>query len=226
MRKTIALLTALYIVLSVSSAAAVDYWGGPPADYWSRGVLNSTYQHWEFHTDNGMMYSYEADEYDNPGSFVPYAQFFVSWEWGSDWECPSELDPTGTVDGWHALSDSSHIVIAIPNTDDPLGVKWIFIQITSSHAPTNVCLCDGNYESGTWPTGFPQIQWEGPAPYGGAWYTYNYGLWMYPNPTSECIVIEVPTTTVIDQIVVDTICTTTLSQTEPLNWGEIKALLR
>ena len=64
-----------------------------------------------------------------------------------------------------------------------------------------------SYTSGTFSTGRPHIQWIEPAaPFGGVWYTYNYGLTIEPNPTSEMITITVPYCTVIDQIVVDTIC--------------------
>jgi hypothetical protein len=71
----------------------------------------------------------------------------------------------------------------------------------------------------------PQIQWPGPAPFGGAWYTYNYGLKIVPNPQVETVIIEVPFCTVIDQIVVDTVCTGTVAAEEK-SWSDLKALFR
>ena len=110
-------------------------------------------------------------------------------------------------------------------------MKAIFLQITSSKAPSNVQVtgqgADGPYTSGTWQTGLPQIQWPGPAPYGGAWYTYNYGFVIRPNPESETIVIDVPYCTVVDQIVVDTICTNDDAvPVENSTWSDIKVLYK
>jgi len=120
------------------------------------------------------------------------------------------LDPTFgvPVSGWQCLLPTTEIgtiILHIPNRPDPNEEKLIFLQITSSKGPSGVTALGfgaaGGYASGTWPTGLPQVQ------HANGWYTYNYGLSIRPNPEHEDIVIDVPGGTIIDQIVVDTICT-------------------
>jgi hypothetical protein len=107
-------------------------------------------------------------------------------------------------------------------------VKWIFLQITSSKAPSDVTVIGegpgGPFTSGTWATGLPHIQWPGPAPFDGVWYTYNYGRYVSPNPERETILISVPECTVVDQIVVDTICTVEPISAETSSWSDVKRL--
>jgi hypothetical protein len=219
------LFAAVALLLSATPASAEDVWGGPPDGWWDRGDSGSTYQLWDFETSMTPAYPTEQDNSCGEG----YADFdLTGWVWAPDWECPEDLDPSGTLDGWHCTSEpTGFVIITIPNTLDPDGIKWIFMQITSSKAPSSVTpVPPAGGTSGTWPTGLPQIQHPGPAPFGGSWYTYNYGFWIIPNPESETIIIEVPYCTVIDQIVIDTICTHIFSASESTAWGAIKALLR
>ena len=226
MRTMIALLTAVLLGLSFVSASALDYWGGPPADMWARGDSGSTYQMWDF--DNEL--SQTPEDFDNPYG-VPFYNFEFNWEWGL-WTCPEDLysGSTTSCTGWH-FDDQPYdgtISLGIYNTDDPNGIKWFFIQITSTKMPSSVSVA-GPFHSGTsgvWSTGRGPIQHAGPAPFGGVWYTYNYGLYLIPNPLYEYVDIRVPECTVIDQIVVDTICTQSLSSVEASGWGAIKTLLR
>lgn len=222
------LLTTLLALLLAAPALAVDVWGGPPPDAWPRFAPDTTFQHWDFAQPLLPL----PDVWDNPYG-EPWLEFLppTGWEYSDAWECPPELDPGQFVDGWHCFEpDGGQVVITIPNTDNPDGAKYIFMQITSSKAPSDVGVSGtgsepGGYTPGTWSTGRPQIQWPGPAPFGGVWYTYNYGLKIEPNPQAETIVIEVPYCTVIDQIVIDTYCTNVVAY-EKSTWGDVKRLFR
>ncbi len=226
MNKALGVLTVLLLVMVGATALAVDYWQGPPPDTWNRGDFGTTVQRWVFEsTALGPPESY-SNPYGEPVAEVTYGSF----EWGV-WDCSPELDPDGFVTGWHCNGDEGGVIVLhIPNTEIVDSIKWIFIQITSSKAPGSVTATGSGanppYTSGTWSTGLPQIQWPGPAPFGGVWYTYNYGLHIRPNPQSEDIIIEVPYCTIIDQIVVDTICTPDPVATEDRSWSDIKALFR
>lgn len=82
----------------------------------------------------------------------------------------------------------------------------IRVQMTSTKFPSSVTPVGGGsggpYSGGTWNTGVPSWQES------NGWYTYNWGLTIEPNPEFEDIAITVPWGTSVDQIVVDSICTT------------------
>jgi hypothetical protein len=223
MKKLSLILLALLIAAPV---LAVDYYQGPPPGTWDRGEPGSTFQHWTFEEpipEGPPMI------FDNPFG-LPFFELVGAFEFG-EWECPPEMDPRGFVTGWHCIDpDGGTILLHIPNTEFTNGAKTIFMQITSSKVPSDVEVeghgsNPGGYTSGNWPTGLPHIQWGSPAPYGGSWYTYNYGRVIVPNPQAETITINVPYCTVIDQIVVDTICTGTVAA-DTNTMDEIKALYR
>jgi len=228
MRKTVLMIMVLSMVCLTGTALAKDYWNGPPAGTWNRGDPGSTLQHWDF-SDPGIMI---PEILDNPWG-EPIAEFFPpmpGWEYG-EWECPEEMDPTGRVTGWHCTNpDGGTITLTIPNTDDPTGIKSIFIQVTSTKGyDVSVSGSGGNpggYGTGTWTTGKPLIQWNGPAPFNGVWYTYNNGLFIKPNPQSETITLTFPFCSVVDQIVVDTICSHDPVAAEENSWSRVKVLFR
>lgn len=218
------ILIALALLIAVP-AFAVDYWQGPPPGSWDRGGPNTTFQHWTFDTPEP---GGEPTVFDNPYG-LPVFDLIGDFEYG-EWECPPEMNPDGMVRGWHCVTPGGgDIVLAIPNTGFEDGEKFIFIQMTSSKFGDVEVAGFGNnqggYSSDFWTTGLPHIQWPGPAPFGGAWYTYNYGRVIRPNPQLETITIHVPYCTVIDQIVVDTICTGTVP-VERSTFDGVKALYR
>ncbi len=222
MKKLTLILLALLIATPV---LAVDYWGGPPQGTWERGEPGSTFQHYTFDTP---VLSGPADDFQNPFG-IPTFGFDGEFEYGQ-WECPIDMNPEGFVDGWHCINpDFGTIYLRIPNTEMVDGEKYIFIQMTSSKAPIDIQIDSfgyvPEYTCEPWPTGLPHIQWPDPAPYGGAWYTYNFGFVIRPNPQEEIIRIQVPFCTVIDQIVVDTICTGTVAN-EQRTLDQVKALFR
>jgi hypothetical protein len=228
MRKMVAMITVLLMICLAGTSLAKDVWGGPPEDTWARGDQGTTFEHWDFSNPE----LFEPENFDNPNG-IPFAEFDPTdgWYWGPEWECPPEMDPSGFVDGWHCENpDGGTITLVIPNTDDPAGKKWIFMQVTSTKGYSVTVSGSGSntggYTSGTWPTGKPQLQWPGPAPYGGCWYTYNSGLWIEPNPESETITLTFPYCSVVDQIVIDTICTQDPIATQKSSWSRVKALFR
>jgi len=228
MCKKLLMIVAMLVVCLVGTALAVDVWNGPPDGTWNRGDAGSTIQHWDFN-DPAWLF---PEILDNPYG-EPFVEFDppTGWEWG-EWEAPEELDPNGLVTGWHCSDPAGgSITLVIPNSDDPNGIKSIFLQVTSSKVPSDVTVSGsgGNpsgYTSGSWSTGLPHIQWPPPAPPGGLWYTYNYGRYIIPNPEYETITLTFPYCSVVDQIVVDTICSTDPVTNEESSWGRVKTLFR
>ena len=209
--KTVTLLAVL--ALSAVPVMARDY---GPLPGWDRTAPYSTFEHWEFSTNQLPCY---PEEFTNPFG-EPYAEFPTGvWEWSNGWPCPPGIedplgDGSGTCSGWHCNSPTGgKITLTIANNEEPNEYKRIFLQITCTHAPSDISVTGSGgaseYTSGTFPTGRPGSQEGAPAPFpgtGSSWYTYNFGLTIQPNPESEVITIEVPYCTVIDQIVVDTEC--------------------
>ena len=107
--------------------------------------------------------------------------------------------------GWQNLGGGT-MIFHVPNRPDPDEIKYIFIQITSTKAPSDVTALGfggaGGYTTGVFDTGLPPVQHPN-----NNWYTYNYGLTIEPNPEWEDVVIEFPFDTYVDQVVIDTICT-------------------
>lgn len=225
MKKLILITLICFVALPVF---AVDYWGGPPPGTWNRGDSGSTYEHWLF---NDPIPFGIPDIFDNPFG-EPGFELIGGFEYG-EYEVPIEIDPSGFIHGWHCIEeDGGAIVLTIPNSEFENGEKKIFLQITSSKGPGDITVVGfgnnpGGYTPGTWSPGLPQIQWPDtpPAPYGGQWYTYNYGLSLTPNPQSEIITIPVSYCTVIDQIVVDTHCSGTVPVVHS-TLDQLKALYR
>lgn len=204
--KKLALLFIFAVVACATPARAIDYWGGPPG--WDRGEPGSTYQKFDMSTPIAGLNPANVNE--NPFG-IPYIEMEGNWEWAIvDGPTPGE-----TVDAWHSEGDgmgggSSVLRLIIPNAPEPNPIKKIFVQITSTKAPSSVTPVGqgttGPYTAGTFPTGLPQIQHPG-SYQGLPWYTYNYGLTIEPNPEFEELLIEIPYCGWIDQIDVDTICT-------------------
>ncbi len=198
MRKLI--LIVIMMAISVVPGFAKDY-GLPGTAPWNRGDAASTYQHWEFSTDTGIT----PETYVNPYG-EPTFEFEVPTNWG--WT-PATPGPDGPdVTAWTNTSTggTGTIILHVPNNPDDNLIKFIYLQITSTKAPSSATPVGGGsggpYTGGTWPTGVPAWQEA------NGWYTYNYGLTIEPNPEFEDIAIEVPWGTSVDQIVVDTICIT------------------
>lgn len=226
----LAVVAALFLVVPLYAVEVFP--GPPPGDIsWARGDSGSTWQHFDFPDGNLPAFPTDGDNpYGEPWA-VPETG---SWEWGNGWSCPPEMDPSGVVDGWHCTSPTGgKISIEIPNNDDQNEVKYIFMQITSAGVPTDIGVTGTGsstpgYTVGIWPPGTvpPHQAWPGSSQFGKPWYTYFYGYVIRPNPKSETITIEVTQCTIIDQIVIDTLCTEDFSPVESETWSVIKALYR
>ena len=186
-----------------------------------RGDPGSTYQHWQFTNvtsntpeTNNNPYGDPSFEFEEPGN----------WGWN-----PAMPGPDGpNVSAWTLQTESGTgtIILHVPNKPDPNEIKYIFLQMTSTKAPSPGGVTPvgggsgGPYTAGTWNTGVPQ--WQEP----NGWYTYNWGLTIEPNPEYEDIVITVPFGTSIDQIVVDTICTPEPATLALLLMGALLGLIK
>lgn len=233
MLKKIQFVTLALLVFSSSPLLAVDYWGGPPAGTWERGAPGTTYQHWQIDSPVNtlpeiMDNPYAGGEFGDP-TFVVHG----AYGWGTNITCPGAMDPSGTVSGFlFEEADGGSIELTIPNSLDNTPLKAIFVQITATMPPISVeastWLGAGVFEYGTWDTGLPAHHWSGfpQSQYGGQWHTYNYGLTIEPNPPVDVITITMPYHGVIDQIVVDTICTSDPVASEQSTWSDVKALYR
>ena len=215
-----------------ATAVAVEVYPGPPdmGITWARGENGTTYQHWDF--PDGDLPAYPDplmmdNEYGEPKvEFVEGA-----WEWQPLWPCPESMNPGGGVSGWHCTSpNGGKIKITIPNNNNESFQKLIFMQLTGSKSPSDVSVSGtgsaSGYTDGIWPPGTtpPQQGWGSPVPFPpGNWYTYFYGFYIVPNPEEETITIEVAYCTVIDQIVIDTLCTEEPFPNELFSWGWIKS---
>ncbi len=190
-------------------ALANDY-GLPESAPWDRGDADSTYQHWQFSsvTSNAP----ESDPNANPYG-EPTFEFEVPTNWGWNPAMPGPDGPNVTAWTLQTESGTGTIILHVPNNPETNLIKYIYLQMTSTKAPSSVTPVGGGgggpYTGGTWSTGVPSWQEQ------NGWYTYNWGLTIEPNPEFEDIVITVPWGTSIDQIVVDSICITP----EPVTMG-------
>jgi hypothetical protein len=220
------LLIAVIIVLCYTSAFSVDYWGAPPDNTWTRGDAGTAFSHHTFYNSNPVM---EPEFVDNPFGTVVHS--VDGGYWSDTWECPTEMEPGGTVDGFHFDGPcGGSITIEFTNSELDDGAKYIYIQLTSSRPPTSVEVsAEGGSPTGytyeIWQTGRPHIHWPGSAPFDGNWCTYSFGFLVQPNPQKELITLHFHHCTVVDQIVIDTFCTTAIA-TEPSTWGSIRRLFR
>ena len=204
MRGTLFTLVAVILLaLMSSSALADDVWGGPPEGQWVRGDPGSTWQHWNFSDPTSSEPDEGQNEYGDPVSLFDESM----WTWVSGLD---PLNPPGDpVDGFHFDGQEGSIgtmIFQVPNQPKLNEIKKIFVQVTSSKGPSGITALGfdsvgGGYTSGVFNTGRPLIQ------HINGWYTYNYGLTIEPNPEWEDIAIEFPFDTIVDQVVIDTICT-------------------
>jgi len=222
--------TAVVLLLIAGPSLAIDYWGGPPVTWWSRGDPGATWQRWDYETAD-TMFDPAPDAYANDYGLPGYA-YSGACSWDDDWVCPTTLAPDGDLGGFGALNNvggSLQITLHIPNAVNLTGMKHIYVQITCTAPPTQVRAGghgpDGDPVDSEWDTGRPPVVWEGPAPHGGdfAWRTYSFGLTLEPSTAGEDIIATFGPGTVVDQIVVDTLCTGIVAD-EASTWSGIKAM--
>ncbi|MBN1917062.1 MAG: hypothetical protein JW889_04055 [Verrucomicrobia bacterium] len=185
MMKKLALAAAVLTVLLVAPVAQAENLWDPP---WDLTYPTATFQIWEFYMpDNPAL----PTEIQNP--YGPASIEITGGEWG-EWE-----GLQGGFDTWHIFDfPVGCITIQVHNNPEPGIVKEVFLQVTSSKAPGNICAAPPE-SSITSPN--PQIWHEGTN-----FYTYNYLISIPGNPPVEWITLTFPECTVIDEVVVHTRC--------------------
>ena len=180
MRKLYLLLVALFII-SICAALADDVQFPP----WDRGGERTTYQRWEFYTDNS---SPSADELLNP-----YGSPLVTLS-GATWS--QLLD--NHVGVWSVPNSMS---IRIPNAPDHKDwTKALWVQLTWEYAPTAAPIVRVDGVVGTLVNEVPVS-----TPAGQTWLHSTYMIALPYNPEFETV--EVVGTFNLDELVIDTICT-------------------
>ena len=190
MKKTLFVMAVLIALAQlIPRSEAIREWDPP----WDMMHPNATTQAWEFDTEpldlTGRIY---PTEYDNPFGEPYLTGDFDEWIG----EYPGPLgDPTGVI---HVGGDPTGTVkILVENNENPLEVKHILLQITSTKSP-------GPNVPGTNPPG--SVIPLTPLQCANGFYVYGYSIAIFPNPEREEITIELPYCTYIDEIIVDSIC--------------------
>lgn len=194
------LLTMVILCCALSATLADDL--APPT--W-RGQPGSTFQAWEFGTDENPAYpSVLNNPYGNPCAVIDYdPPFGTGWMEGTEWS-----DVYGSKRGWWDIGTGS-MSITIPNTENtaPDSYKDIRIQITywkDISAAPGINIIPGGVQVGE-----TQDSLVESGPMGGGWYSMLVDWRLIPNPTCETIIIagDPMWGSMIDEVVVDTICT-------------------
>jgi hypothetical protein len=201
-RWTMRSIVAVILTLLVSSSSwAKDVYAD---QIWFRGSPNSTFQHWQFTTPD--QFNVVPETYMNPYG-TPQADINgVGAEWSDAWPAPPILEPDGDVPGWH-MPQGGTVFYLLHNNPLPNAKKIIIAQVTSSKEPLSVSLdLPVGFSYSMFDTGLPPVEWGLPAPFDGSWCTYVYGFEVVGNPESECIRIDYPPCTTLDQTILDTVC--------------------
>jgi hypothetical protein len=192
MAKSVHLLVCVSLVLiSATMAWSSDLAGAP----W-RGQPGTTLQEWKFGTDaNPATPEVMNNPYGMPTASISVSMFGAGWL--------DQLPGMGTQTGYWDLGEGN-ITLNIANTPFPLPYKEIYVQVTYyrdiNQAPS-VTVPTAQFISGKTLT-------VETVPTGGAW-MLDQSIWrIEPNPTSEQVIITGATHwgSVVDQVVVDTIC--------------------
>ncbi len=166
-----------------------------PPTLWQRGEPGSTFQQWEFSSDN---LNPAPDFLDNPNG-TPVLTIYPAHAWEEEWGGHSGVWPL-----------SGALQTEIPNNRIPNDYKLIQIQLTwSTEVPVPVSpvfIIESD------PTGEVTILDAetiilGPTGVPGAgpdWFHTTYLFEIVPNPNIETITIS--GTIMVDELVIDTIC--------------------
>jgi hypothetical protein len=161
-----------------------------------RGQDGTTYQEWRFDTGaNPADPEVINNTYGTATAAITVSNPAFGWR--------DQLSGFGTQQGYWDLGYDGTMVIDIDNRPDPLPYKEVWVQVTYfrdiQEAPS-VHVPGGQYISG-------QTLLVEQVSTGGAWYL-DQSIWlMEPNPPHEQIeIIADPFQSVVDQVVIDTIC--------------------
>ena len=190
---------ALGFLLATQALAFDDFrppWESNPTDpRWAGGSI--TNESWEFWGNPpGTPGSTEPAHWNNPfGPPTPFQPIGASMQFEPN-------GPGGTgVWTWHVDQDGGGFSLLVPN--DPLNrpFKMIQLQFTSDRAALSAPITN---PPGTAAAG--GVAGHGGSSGGDAWYNYEWYLTITPNPPSEVITVQFPTSANIGEIDVSTIC--------------------
>jgi hypothetical protein len=167
-----------------------------------RGEDGATYQEWSFSSDDNP-----AAPENVSNDFGPPSAAITTGDFASGWL--EDAIVFGSQTGIWDLGQSGSISLDIPNSSATGGYKEIWLQVTyfsdeSFVYSPEINVTGAEFLSDQWET---MLVEEAPAP-GGQWLLEKSVWRIYPNPQSEQVVItsDPMFTSMIDQIVVDTIC--------------------
>lgn len=184
MRRLLILSTVVAAVVLINTAWADDF----NAPDW-RGDPRTTYQRWEFGTNNAT--PPPETDYDNTlgvptltvGGEFPYTEHLTTYE--------------GESGVWRF---EDLIQIEIANFNEEYDLKRIWIQLTYLTESGAAPFISTTPSYSTWETV------DGPTAV-GSYYHVAYEILIEPNPASETIYIQPPGCTLyLDEVVIDTIC--------------------
>ena len=187
----------LCICLSVSlvfSALFVYATDVEPPSWRGNGADGQTFQQWEF-TEPAPMSNPEivSNVYGRP-----FGEVF-----GGEWTngLPNPTDPAGPpVSGWW-LPTAEHVInFQVPNRPNPLEMKLLRLQITSSKSPQSKSVTGDQFQEGS---NTYNMAWQHA---NTPWYTYVSDWIIMPNPAYETISIQFPPDTLLEEVVVDSWC--------------------
>lgn len=189
------LMSFVLVVLVFSSAIAIAHDVSIPD--W-RNQNGTTYQHWTFDDgDDPAAPEFMNNTYGGASADITLGDFSEGWQY--------QLGGMGSQTGyWDLGSTGGSIVLGIFNRPEPLEYKEIWLQVTyyqGISAVPDISVTNAAYLGGN------TILIEDTG-MGEGWYL-NFSKWrIEPNPSWEEIIItsDAAWGSVIDQIVVDTIC--------------------
>lgn len=181
------------LALSTLTASAHDLLG--PS--W-RGEEGTTFQIWDFTTDDQVDVEPSIDQnpYGDPVAQITLGDYSEGWF--------NQLEGLGdTVDYWD-LGSSGTIEIVLPNNPEPNPYKEIWVQVTYYEDLSQAPVID--IPTATYIGGVDHHLVENVGI--GNWYLDLWKFRIEPNPTEETLILtsDAMYGSLIDQIVIDTIC--------------------
>lgn len=240
MKKWVLVCSAMLLSISclATTAFAVDFWQGPKNHEWDRGSPGTTTQVWDFRTEPVRDGQAAPDQVYNPyatGSNGPYVNIPDDQANDNSWyyetvDCPSpnQIAPCHAMRANSANTGGKTMTFTIPNSPENNPQKWIFLQITDTSmlaASFKFYVPDG--AGGSTLVSPHSIysdvkDWE-----------RNDHMWticemfaLDNNPPSETIEISWPHDTIVEEVIIDTICWNGPVATESQSWSNIKSLFR
>jgi len=191
-RELCSIVVIAILALSTLTASAHDLLG--PS--W-RGEEGTTFQIWDFTTpDLEAIPEVDQNPYGDPVAQINLGEYSEGWF--------DQLEGLGdTVDYWD-LGSSGTIEIVLPNSPDPNPYKEIWVQVTYYEDITQAPVL--NIPGATYLGGVDHYLVENVGT--GNWFLDLLKFRIEPNPTEETIILTSDGLygSLIDQIVIDTIC--------------------